>query len=119
MDPNVAIRPGSGRRFGAAGIDFCQLSPAQEVWHTNAREELIREIIYSEKLQSLSLIDPLTQTFDLCYLDQVLPRGADANAVLKLAEERLKSEPSPDQSGHFSGELARSGFEVHRGGREW
>lgn len=42
--------------------------------YTRAREELIREIIYSEKLQSLSLIDPLTQTFNLCYLDQVLPR---------------------------------------------
>jgi len=42
--------------------------------YTKAREELIREIIYSEKLQSLSLIDPLTQTFNLSYLDQVLPR---------------------------------------------
>ncbi len=42
--------------------------------YTRAREELIREIIYSEKLQSLSLIDPLTQTFNLCYLDQVVPR---------------------------------------------
>jgi diguanylate cyclase (GGDEF)-like protein len=42
--------------------------------YTKAREELIREIIYSEKLQSLSLIDPLTQTFNLCYLDQILPR---------------------------------------------
>jgi len=42
--------------------------------YTKTREELIREIIYSEKLQSLSLIDPLTQTFNLCYLDQVLPR---------------------------------------------
>jgi len=42
--------------------------------YTRARGELIREIIYSEKLQSLSLIDPLTQTFNICYLDQVLPR---------------------------------------------
>ncbi|MGO9212091.1 MAG: GGDEF domain-containing protein [Terriglobales bacterium] len=42
--------------------------------YTKAREELIRELIYSEKLQSLSLIDPLTQTFNLRYLDQVLPR---------------------------------------------
>jgi len=42
--------------------------------YTNARRELIREIIYREKLQSLSLIDPLTQTFNICYLDQVLPR---------------------------------------------
>lgn len=42
--------------------------------YTSAREELIREIIYSEKVQSLSLIDPLTQTFNICYLDQVLPR---------------------------------------------
>ena len=42
--------------------------------YTQARAELIRELIYSEKLQSLSLIDPLTQTFNLSYLDQVLPR---------------------------------------------
>ena len=42
--------------------------------YTRARGELIREIIYSEKLQSLSLIDLLTQTFNICYLDQVLPR---------------------------------------------
>jgi len=42
--------------------------------YTQARGELIREIIYSEKLQSLSLIDLLTQTFNICYLDQVLPR---------------------------------------------
>jgi len=42
--------------------------------YTKTREELIREIVYCEKLQSLSLIDPLTQTFNLCYLDQVLPR---------------------------------------------
>jgi len=42
--------------------------------YTRARAELVRELIYSEKLQSLSLIDPLTQTFNLSYLDQVLPR---------------------------------------------
>ena len=42
--------------------------------YARARGELIREIIYREKLQSLSLIDPLTQTFNVCYLDQVLPR---------------------------------------------
>lgn len=42
--------------------------------YSKAREELTREIIYSEKLQSLSLIDPLTQTFNISYLDQVLPR---------------------------------------------
>lgn len=42
--------------------------------YTRARGELIREIIYREKLQSLSLIDLLTQTFNICYLDQVLPR---------------------------------------------
>ena len=42
--------------------------------YVKTREELIRELIYSEKLQSLWLIDPLTQTFNLCYLDQVLPR---------------------------------------------
>jgi diguanylate cyclase (GGDEF)-like protein len=41
--------------------------------YTSAREELIREIIYSEKVQSLSLIDPLTQTFNIRYLDRVLP----------------------------------------------
>jgi len=42
--------------------------------YTRARGELIREMIYREKLQSLSLIDPLTQTFNICYFDQVLPR---------------------------------------------
>jgi len=42
--------------------------------YTKARGELIREIIYREKLQSLSLIDPLTQAFNICYLDEVLPR---------------------------------------------
>ena len=42
--------------------------------YAKAREELTREIIYSERLQSLSLIDPLTQTFNLSYLDQVLLR---------------------------------------------
>lgn len=42
--------------------------------YSKAREELTREIIYSERLQSLSLIDPLTQTFNVFYLDQVLPR---------------------------------------------
>jgi diguanylate cyclase (GGDEF)-like protein len=42
--------------------------------YTSTREELVREIIYSEKVQSLSLIDPLTQAFNICYLDRVLPR---------------------------------------------
>jgi diguanylate cyclase (GGDEF)-like protein len=42
--------------------------------YAGTRQELIREIIYSEKLQSLSLIDPLTQTFNIRYLDEVLPR---------------------------------------------
>jgi diguanylate cyclase (GGDEF)-like protein len=196
--------------------------------YTRSREELIRELIYSEKVQSLSLIDPLTQTFNVCYLDQVMPReinranrhghtitfmlievagwakarnergalvgdqmllgaaqflkntfrgsdivlrygikrfliimpetnehqancalqrmldrldpwhlesntpfeldlrvglaaysrGADAHAVLKLAEKRLKPEQPPPAEEHFPGELARSRFEVHRGGRE-
>lgn len=42
--------------------------------YSRSREELIRELIYCEKVQSLALIDPLTQTFSTCYLDQVLPR---------------------------------------------
>jgi len=194
--------------------------------YTRTREELMREIIYSEKLQSLSLIDPLTQTFNICYLDHVLPReinranrhgttltfmlielagwtrvverrgrvvgdqmlvgtgqflkstfrgsdivlrygikrflvimpetnerqancaqqrmldrldpwllesnmpfeldlrfgmaayapGADANAVVKLAEERLKAEQSPDKSGPLQGELAGSAFALHPDG---
>lgn len=62
-----------------AGLVLLVLSFAGYVLHkrygyTKTREELMREIIYSEKLQSLSLIDPLTQTFNLRYLDQVLPR---------------------------------------------
>jgi len=42
-------------------------------------------------------------------------RGADANAVMKLAEERLKSERPPDNTDHFSDELARGAF----GGSSW
>lgn len=42
--------------------------------YSRSRDELIRELIYCEKVQSLALIDPLTQTFNTCYLDQVLPR---------------------------------------------
>lgn len=42
--------------------------------YSQSREELIRELIYCEKVQSLAVIDPLTQTFNTCYLDQVLPR---------------------------------------------
>ena len=194
--------------------------------YSGARDELIREIIYSEKLQSLSLLDPLTQTFNICYLDQVLPRevnranrhghtitfvlievagwaevikqrgtlvgdqmlvgaaqflkntfrgsdivlrygikrflvimpetderqanlalermfdrldpwhldsnnpfeldlrvgmaaysrGADTTAVLKLAEERLKSEQPPTKPGPFPAPRAISGFRIHQGG---
>jgi len=196
--------------------------------YTKTREELIRELIYSERIQSLALIDPLTQTFNVCYLDQVLPRevsranrhghaisfmlievagwakatqrkgtlvgdqmlagaaqflkstfrgsdivlrygikrflvimpetnerqascalqrmldrldpwhlesntpfeldlrvsiaayshGADANAVLKLAEKRLKSDQTPRSEVHVPGEPARSGLEVHPSGME-
>ena len=60
-----------------AGLILLVLSSAgyvlqQRYGYIRGREELIREIIYSEKLQSLSLIDPLTQTFNLRYMDQVL-----------------------------------------------
>jgi len=41
---------------------------------SRTRQELLREFIYGEKVQSLALIDPLTQTFNACYLDRVLPR---------------------------------------------
>ncbi len=37
------------------------------------REELIREIVFNERLESFSLVDPLTQIFNRRYLDQVLP----------------------------------------------
>ena len=38
------------------------------------REELIREIVFNERLESFSLVDPLTQIFNRRYLDQVLPK---------------------------------------------
>lgn len=38
------------------------------------REELIREIVFNERLESFSLVDPLTQIFNRRYLDQILPK---------------------------------------------
>ena len=38
------------------------------------REELIREIVFNERLESFSLVDSLTQIFNRRYLDQVLPK---------------------------------------------
>jgi len=38
------------------------------------REELIREIVFSERMESFSLVDPLTQIFNRRYLDQILPK---------------------------------------------
>ncbi|MBZ5647665.1 MAG: GGDEF domain-containing protein [Acidobacteriia bacterium] len=37
-------------------------------------EELIREIVFNERLESFSLVDPLTQSFNRRYLDQILPK---------------------------------------------
>jgi diguanylate cyclase (GGDEF)-like protein len=39
----------------------------------HTREELIREIVFNERLESFSLVDPLTQIFNRRYLDQILP----------------------------------------------
>ncbi len=38
------------------------------------RDELIREIVFNERLESFSLVDPLTQIFNRRYLDQALPK---------------------------------------------
>ena len=45
----------------------------QKRTQTRTREELIREIVFSERLESFSLVDPLTQIFNRRYLDQILP----------------------------------------------
>lgn len=42
--------------------------------HRKTREELIREIIFAERMESFSLVDPLTQLFNRKYLDVILPR---------------------------------------------
>lgn len=42
--------------------------------HQRTRQELIREIVFSERLQNFSLIDPLTQIFNRTYLDYILPK---------------------------------------------
>ena len=46
----------------------------QKRTHHKTREELIREIVFNERLESFSLVDPLTQIFNRRYLDQVLPK---------------------------------------------
>ena len=38
------------------------------------REELVRQVIYNEAAQRLSMIDPLTDTFNRRYMDQVLEK---------------------------------------------
>lgn len=77
--------------------------------YTKARGELIREIIYREKLQSLSLIDPLTQTFNICYLDQVLPReinraNRQGNAITFVLIELASWAKVIEQSGELVGD---------------
>jgi diguanylate cyclase (GGDEF)-like protein len=46
----------------------------QKRTQARTREELIREIVFNERLESFSLVDPLTQIFNRRYLDQVLPK---------------------------------------------
>ena len=38
------------------------------------RQELVREIVFSERLEAFSLVDPLTQMFNRRYLDALLPK---------------------------------------------
>jgi len=91
--------------------------------YAKTREELIREIIYSEKLQSLTLIDPLTQTFNLSYLNEVLPREVNranrhgttiACAVIELAgwaaATRRKGELVGDQMLMAAAQFLKSTF---------
>ena len=40
----------------------------------NTREELVRQIIYNEAAARLSLVDPLTDTFNRRYMDEVLSK---------------------------------------------
>lgn len=40
----------------------------------NARDELIRQMLRSEAAERLSLVDPLTETFNRRYLDEILPK---------------------------------------------
>ncbi|MFB3813122.1 MAG: diguanylate cyclase domain-containing protein [Terriglobales bacterium] len=45
-----------------------------------ARQELMSELMFSQRAHSLSLIDPLTQTFNRRYLDHIIPKEiASAN----------------------------------------
>lgn len=46
----------------------------QKRTQARTREELVREIVFNERLESFSLVDPLTQIFNRRYLDQVLPK---------------------------------------------
>lgn len=40
----------------------------------NTRDELVRQMLRSEAAERLSLVDPLTETFNRRYLDQILPK---------------------------------------------
>jgi diguanylate cyclase (GGDEF)-like protein len=42
--------------------------------HHKTRDELIHEIIFAERMESFSLVDPLTQLFNRSYLDVILPK---------------------------------------------
>ncbi len=44
--------------------------------HHKTREELVREIVFAERMESFSLVDPLTQLFNRNYLDVILPKEA-------------------------------------------
>jgi diguanylate cyclase (GGDEF)-like protein len=48
------------------------LQQRRALHHT--REELVRQVIYNEAAQRLSMIDPLTDTFNRRYMDQVLEK---------------------------------------------
>ena len=40
----------------------------------NTRDELVRQMLRSEAAERLSLVDPLTETFNRRYLDEILPK---------------------------------------------
>jgi len=42
----------------------------------NTRDELVRQILRGEAVERLSLMDPLTETFNRRYLEQILPKEA-------------------------------------------
>lgn len=87
------VKAGGRSGAGAAATDLYRVLAVQKAHpHTRTREELIREIIGSEKLQSLSDRSAESNArFELDFRFGMARYsvGGNAEAALKLAEERL------------------------------